>query len=150
MDFGIRGGVLMLVCGMAMAVMPGWPQASQQISQTTKQPRGRVAFARALPALDGAHLKVTLVEVTYGPGEFSHAHSHPCPVVGYVIAGAVRMQVKGEKQTIYRAGDSFYEAPHGVHAVSANASTTEPARFVAYFVCDHEGPLSVAITGEGK
>jgi quercetin dioxygenase-like cupin family protein len=149
-DFGIRGCRWIVFCGMALAVLPGWPQAPRQISQPTKQPRGRVAFARALPALDGTHLKVTLVEVTYGPGESSHAHSHPCPVVGYVIAGAVRMQVKGEAEAIYRAGDSFYEAPHGVHAVSANASATEPATFLAYFVCDREGPLSAPVAADER
>jgi quercetin dioxygenase-like cupin family protein len=148
-DFRIRRK-LILVCGTVLAVLPGWPQAAQHISQTAKQQRGRVAFTRALPALDGAHLKVILVEVTYGPGESSHAHSHPCPVVGYVIAGAVRMQVKGEKEMVYKAGDSFYEAPHGVHAVSANASATEPATFLAYFVCDHEGPLSLPVAAEGE
>jgi quercetin dioxygenase-like cupin family protein len=142
MVFGIRKRGWIFICGMAMAVLPGWPQASQQ-------QRGRVAFARALPALDGTHLKVTLVEVTYGPGESSQAHSHPCPVVGYVIAGAVRMQVKGEAEVIYRAGDSFYEAPHGVHAVSANASQTKPATFLAYFVCDREEPLSTPVAAEG-
>lgn len=152
MNFGIRGNRWILVCGMALAVLPGWSQAPQHISETAKQQRGRVVFAHALPALDGTHLKVTLVEVTYGPGESSHPHSHPCPVVGYVIAGAVRMQVKGEKEMVYRAGDSFYEAPHGVHEVSANASATKPATFLAYFVCDHEGPLStpVAAEDEGK
>jgi quercetin dioxygenase-like cupin family protein len=149
-DFGIRGCRWILVCGMALGVLPGWPQAPQQISQPATKERGRVAFARALPALDGTHLKVTLVEVTYGPGESSHPHSHPCPVVGYVVAGAVRMQVKGGKEAIYRAGDTFYEAPHGVHAVSANASATEPATFLAYFVCDHEGPLSTPVAADER
>jgi quercetin dioxygenase-like cupin family protein len=149
-DFGIRGGGWIFACGMALAVLPGWPQAPRHIAQPAKQQRVRVAFARALPALDGTHLKVTLVEVTYGPGESSHAHSHPCPVVGYVMSGAVRMQVKGEKEMIYRAGDSFYEAPHGVHAVSANASQTEAATFLAYFVCDHEGPLSTPVAADEK
>jgi hypothetical protein len=32
-----------------------------------------------------------------------------------------------------------------VHALSANASKTEPAKFLAYFVCDHETPLSVDV-----
>jgi quercetin dioxygenase-like cupin family protein len=45
--------------------------------------------------------------------------------------------------TIYRAGDSFYEAPNGRHLISANASQTEPATFLATFVCDHSTPLSV-------
>ncbi len=32
------------------------------------------------------------------------------------------MQMKGEAEAIYRAADSFYEAPHEVHVVAANAS----------------------------
>lgn len=112
------------------------------------EPRVRPALSRPLPKLDGTHLKVTAVEVTYGPGESSSAHSHPCPVTVYVVEGAVRMQVKGEKEGIYKAGESFYEAPNGVHAVSANASSTQPAKFVAFFVCDRETPLSTPPVGD--
>jgi quercetin dioxygenase-like cupin family protein len=103
----------------------------------------RPVFTHALPVLDGGKLQAKIVEVTYAPGESSAQHSHPCAVIGYVIEGALRMQVKGEPEAVYKAGQSFYEAPNGVHAVSANASKTEPARFLAYFTCDHETPLSV-------
>jgi quercetin dioxygenase-like cupin family protein len=103
----------------------------------------RPVFTHVLPVLDGGKLQAKIVEVTYGPGESSAQHSHPCAVIGYVIEGALRMQVKGEPEAVYKAGQSFYEAPNGVHAVSANASKTEPARFLAYFTCDHETPLSV-------
>jgi quercetin dioxygenase-like cupin family protein len=104
----------------------------------------RIVFTHVLPALDGGRLEAKVVEVTYGPGEWSPAHSHPCAVIGYVIEGAVRMQVKGEPEATYQAGQSFYEAPNGVHAISANASKTERARFLAYFTCDRESPLTVA------
>jgi quercetin dioxygenase-like cupin family protein len=107
--------------------------------------RARIVFSHALPRLDPVHLKVTTVEVTYPPGGSSAPHSHPCPVIGYVLAGAVRMQVKGGAQSIYKAGDSFYEAPNGVHVVSENASATEPATFLAYFICDHSAPLSTQV-----
>jgi quercetin dioxygenase-like cupin family protein len=107
--------------------------------------RTRVVFSHALPALDPSHLQVTTVEVTYPPGGSSAPHSHPCPVIGYVLKGAVRMQVKGGTEGIYRAGDSFYEEPNGIHMVSKNASATEPATFLAYFICDHVGPLSVKV-----
>jgi quercetin dioxygenase-like cupin family protein len=103
----------------------------------------RPVFTHALPALDGQKLQAQIVEVTYGPGESSAQHSHPCAVIGYVLEGAVRMQVKGELEAIYKAGQSFYEAPNGVHAVSANASKRQRARFLAYFTCDHETPLTV-------
>jgi quercetin dioxygenase-like cupin family protein len=111
--------------------------------QTAPDARTRIVFSQSLPQLDAAHLKVTTVEVTYPPGGSSAPHSHPCPVIGYVLRGAVRMQVKGGPVLVYRPGDSFYEPPNGVHLVSANASTKEPAVFLAYFICDHSGPLSV-------
>jgi quercetin dioxygenase-like cupin family protein len=111
-----------------------------------KPPRSRVAFAHALPKLDGAQLEATVVEVTYEPGGSNTAHRHPCPVIGYVLEGALRMQVKGQPERIYKPGDSFFESPDDVHQVSANASDTESARFLAYFVCDHRTPLSVPVT----
>ena len=112
-------------------------------ASSRKTERARVAFTHALPDLDGRHLKATVVEVTYGPGESSNPHSHPCAVIGYVLEGTLRTQVQGEREAVYRVGESFYEAANGVHQVSANASETERARFIAYFVCDHDGPLSV-------
>jgi len=93
--------------------------------------------------MKGDSLKITVVEVTYAPGAASPPHTHPCPVVGYVASGAVRSQVKGEPESVYTAGESFFEPANGVHVVSANASRTQPAKFVAYFLCDHETKLSV-------
>ncbi len=55
------------------------------------------------------------------------------------------MQVQGQSEMVYKAGQSFYEAPNGVHLVSANASTTEPAKFLAYLICDRDTPLSIDV-----
>ena len=107
--------------------------------------RASILLSEALPKSDGEHLKATLVEVRYGPGESSPPHSHPCPVMAYVVEGSIRTQVKGEAERVYKAGESFYEGPNGVHAVSANGSTTQPAKFVALLICDHETPLSVNV-----
>jgi quercetin dioxygenase-like cupin family protein len=110
----------------------------------------RVALVQPLPALDGAHLKATVVEVTYAPGDSSTPHRHPCPVIVYVISGALRAQVTGSAERVYRPGESFYESPAGAHLVSANASTTQPVRFLAYFTCDRETPLSIAVPERGR
>ena len=99
--------------------------------------------SQPLAPLDGRQLRATVVEVTFEPGGSSPAHSHPCPVLVYVIEGAVLTRVKGEPEAIHRAGETFYEAAHGVHELSANASQDAPARFLAMFVCDRETPLSV-------
>ena len=138
-----RRPVLILLLTLCCGAIPQTSPASSADSPPAA--RTRIVFSHALPALDPAHLRVTTVEVTYPPGGASMPHSHPCPVIGYVLKGAVRMQVKGAAEQIYRPGDSFYEEPNGIHMVSMNASATEPATFLAYFICDHEGPLSVKV-----
>ena len=55
------------------------------------------------------------------------------------------MQLAGQPERIVRAGESFYESPDDVHTVSANASDTAPARFLAYFTCDRVTPTSVPV-----
>ena len=105
--------------------------------------RARVLRSEALAPLDGRRLRATVVEVRYEPGGSSPSHSHPCPVLVYVIEGAVLTRVKGEPEAIHRAGATFYEAAHGVHELSANASEDEPARFLATFLCDRDTPLTV-------
>ena len=129
-----------LACGATLAAChttgPGAPSGGAQV---------RTAISRDLPEMDGSRLKATVVEVTYGPGASSPPHSHPCPVIGYVVDGSLRTQVKGEPEAVYQAGESFYEAPNGVHQVSANASDRKPARLLAYFICDRDTPLSAAV-----
>jgi quercetin dioxygenase-like cupin family protein len=105
----------------------------------------REALSRVLPAMDGQRLQFKMLEVTYAPGAASEPHRHPCPVFGYVVRGAVRMRVADAPELIYRAGDSFYEASDTPHIVSANASQTESATFIAAFLCDHESKLSVPL-----
>ncbi len=107
--------------------------------------QSKVVITQPLPHMDGAHLETTVVDVMYPPGGANTTHRHPCPVVGYVLEGALRMQVMGKAETIYSAGETFYESPTDVHVISANASRDKPARFLAYFVCDHKTPLSVPV-----
>ncbi len=115
------------------------------IAQNSGQRSVRTALTQQLPALDGNRLSVNLVEVAYGPGAASPAHSHPCPVIGYVIEGAIRSQVKGQPAVTYHAGESFYESPNGEHLLSANMSSTKPAKLLAIFLCDHTAPLSTPV-----
>ena len=79
-------------------------------------------LSRALPSLKGERLKATVLEVTYAAGGFSRPHRHPCPVIGYVVEGALRTRVSETRETIIHAGEMFYEEPNGIHRVSANAS----------------------------
>jgi quercetin dioxygenase-like cupin family protein len=92
------------------------------------------AFAYDLPHLPGQ--KVTGVLVEYAPGGASRAHHHTSEgaVVAYVLEGAIRSKVNDGPEQVYHAGESWLEPPGAAHAVSANASATEPARLLAVFV----------------
>ncbi|MCW2271172.1 cupin domain-containing protein [Pseudomonas sp. JUb96] len=95
-----------------------------------------VVFDRALPNVPGKSMKGVLVE--YAPGGASPAHLHPKSAFIYatVLEGAVRSKVGDTPEKVYEAGENFVEEPGAFHAVSANASTTEPARLLAVFVLD--------------
>ena len=120
-------------------------QAPAASGKDSTRDRARIVLSEALPKMNGEQLKEVLLEVRYGPGEASSPHRHPCAVIAYVVEGAIRTQVQGEPERVYQAGESFYEAPNGVHLVSANASATQPAKFLAYLLCDHDAPLSVDV-----
>ena len=129
-----------MACSGLLGTHLAW---SKTAASSQSKDRARTVMSQALPVLDGGHLKAVLLEIRYHPGEASPPHSHPCAVMGYVVEGSLRTQVQGKPEMIYRAGQSFYEAPNAVHLVSANASTTEPARFLAYFICDRDTPLTL-------
>lgn len=127
-------------CGSAPRVAPSVAQAG-----ASAQARIRVPIAHPLPPTDGSHLVTTVVEVTYPPGASSPPHTHGCPVIGYVIAGALRSRVGSGTDTVYRAGETFYEDAGGAHVVSANASGRDTARFLAVFTCDRAAKLSAPL-----
>jgi quercetin dioxygenase-like cupin family protein len=104
-----------------------------------------VVISQQLPKMDGSHLSIKLVEVTYGVGDGSKPHSHPCVVVGYVVDGSITSQVRGAAQQTYKAGQAFYEAPNGIHEISKNGSPTQPSKLLAIFVCDtdKDAPLTL-------
>ena len=93
-----------------------------------------VVYDHELPNAPGMSIRAVLVE--YEPGGSSPAHTHAKTAFIYatVLEGAIRSQVNDGPATTYRAGESFTENPGDRHAVSANASTTEPARLLAVFI----------------
>ena len=99
-----------------------------------------------LPRLNGATLEGSVIEVKYGPGGKSAPHRHPCPVFAYVAEGSVRSGLGDGPMEVFSAGQGWYEAPLTRHR-SENASTTAPARLVAFFVCDAQKPLVLPDTG---
>ena len=53
-----------------------------------------------------------------------------------MLEGEIKSQVNDGPVKIYRTGENWSENPGDRHGVSANASSTKPARIMAVFVVD--------------
>jgi quercetin dioxygenase-like cupin family protein len=107
------------------------------------QPGGvKTLFEHALPPIDLSRYELKALEVTYPPGAASQSHRHPGVVVGYVLEGSIRFGLAGKPETVLTAGQMFYESPDDIHQVSANASTTAPARMLAVMIVEKGKPIS--------
>jgi quercetin dioxygenase-like cupin family protein len=93
-------------------------------------------FRRALPNAPGKAL--IAVEVLFPPGAAAPAHTHPKSafIYAYVLSGEIVSAVDDEKPRVYRAGESWYEAPGARHVVTRNPSKDKPAKLLAIFVAD--------------
>jgi len=89
--------------------------------------------------------EAVMLTVEYAPGASSAAHRHNAHTFVYVLEGSVVMQVKGGKEMTLGPGETFYESPEDIHAVSRNASTTKPAKILVFFVKDKGAPMTVPV-----
>lgn len=96
----------------------------------------RRVFQHDIPELTLKNWAVNALEVTYAPGQSSAAHRHPGLTIAYVLEGEIRSKVADGPERIYRAGEMFLETPNELHAVSANASDTRPARLLAILLAE--------------
>ncbi|HEY2048242.1 MAG TPA: cupin domain-containing protein [Caulobacteraceae bacterium] len=123
-----------LLCSVVFAALVMTPAMAQD--PASKRAKVTVVFDHVLPNAPGKSIKGVLVE--YGPGGYSPAHTHPNSAFIYatVLEGAIRSKVNNGPEKVYRAGENFAELPGDHHAVSANASDTQPARLLAVVVVD--------------
>jgi quercetin dioxygenase-like cupin family protein len=92
--------------------------------------------------------EVLMITVTYLPGGASVPHRHDAQVFVYVLEGELIMQVQGAKAQTLGPGQTFYEGPGDLHEVSANASSTKPAKILVFMVKDKAKPASRPVTGK--
>src|SRR5262245_16214540 len=81
--------------------------------------------------LDGNADSVTVVEVTFEPGQKDSPHHHTGPVFGYVLEGEYEHALDDVPVKKYKAGDTFYEPSGSVHRVAGNPSGKTRTRLLA-------------------
>lgn len=78
--------------------------------------------------------EIVVLEVNYPPGNDSPVHRHNAHTIVYVLEGTVIMAVAGGEEQTLGPGEVFYESPDDIHSVSRNASDSEPAKILVFFL----------------
>ena len=122
------GMILLLAVSTLLAVssVAGFRRANHQAGKPT------TLMTKELPDFPGKEGMVELVE--FAPGEVSQPHRHNADLFVYVLEGTVITQVKGDNPQTVHAGGVFYESPTDIHSVSRNASETQPAKLLVFYV----------------
>jgi len=87
---------------------------------------------------------VTIRRTERDPSNGSGAHRHPgSHTFGYVLEGAYEVKIDDGPLQKLGPGDTFYEPPGALHAVSRNASTTQPVKYLVISISDPTKPQTV-------
>ena len=141
---------ILLPALIAVAILAPAAHADPTPENSNQKPVLRTVFDQ-LTNVPGKSLEA--VTVSYPPGAKSGAHHHANSafIMAYVISGAIRSQVEGEPARVYRAGETWQEAPGAHHTISENASATDPAELLAVFLIDTgDGPLTTDDVAEDQ
>jgi quercetin dioxygenase-like cupin family protein len=115
------------------------PASSQQPVPATKV---TTLMKEVLAEFPGHEVIVITLDIP--PGAVSPPHRHPGHhVFGYVLEGSYRIKLDQGPETVLSKGQTFHEAPGQLHAVSGNASQTEPAKVLAFMVAESGKPITV-------
>jgi quercetin dioxygenase-like cupin family protein len=133
---GALGGYLLAAGHLAA------PPSFAQTPAAAPGQRTTELFNRVMDDVLGRRMTVRLTE--RDPGTGSAAHRHPgSHTVGYILEGTYEVKIDDGPVRTLKAGEVFYEAPNALHAVSRNASATQPLKYLVIQVSDPAKPATV-------
>ena len=124
---------------MALSAMAIAPAGAQQAAPPTQV---NTLMKQVMTDVPGREVIVITLDIP--PGGGSAPHRHPGHhIFGYVLEGTYKIKLDQGPETLLTKGQTFYEAPGQLHAVSGNASPTEPAKVLAVIVAESGKPITV-------
>ena len=126
-------GFVALAAAFHLGTVAAQQQApATKVSQLMKQTLGDVPGR-----------EVMMITLDIPPGGGSPPHRHPgAHNFGYVLEGAYKIKIDSGPETVLTKGQTFYESPGQLHAVSSNASNTDPAKVLVVAVHEIDKPLT--------
>jgi quercetin dioxygenase-like cupin family protein len=77
---------------------------------------------------------VPVVRIDFNPAQRTGRHTHPMPVIGYVLEGSFVVKVAGKPEQRFTAGQSILEPANTVIERFDNESATKPAILIAHYL----------------
>jgi len=122
-------------------------EAHDDAQAPAQAPASRAVATKDAPAVNLDGWQMTATEITIPPGAPpGRKHRHPGFVIGYVLQGKYNFAVNDQPLKVISAGEMFFEsfdAPGEIHSGSANASATEPVKFLAIVFTKKGDPVTI-------
>jgi quercetin dioxygenase-like cupin family protein len=138
-----------LASGATYLALAGWP-ASMSPPEAHAQAQPPAASGVRQIALfkttmnDVLGRVVTIRRTERDPGNGSSPHRHPgSHTFGYVLEGTYEVRIDDGPLQRLGPGETFYEAPGALHAVSRNGSSTQPVKYLVIQISDPTKPQTV-------
>jgi quercetin dioxygenase-like cupin family protein len=131
-----------LAYALPLTVVIGAALPAPAMAQQAPATKVTTLLQQVMTDLPGREIIMVMLDIP--PGGGSPAHRHPGHhIFGYVLEGSYKIKLDQGAEKVLKKGETFYEAPGQLHAVSANASQTEPAKVLAVIVVESGKPVTV-------
>jgi quercetin dioxygenase-like cupin family protein len=102
----------------------------------------------AIPSTNPAIKLVRGARIRFAPRQTTGLHRHPISVAGVVTAGSFIIKKDGGPEQVIKTGEPFFEAAGVTTERFDNASDTEPAEIVAFFLTDTKDRPLIEMLGQ--
>jgi quercetin dioxygenase-like cupin family protein len=101
-----------------------------------------------LPEVNPAVRVVKGARIRFAPGQPTGLHKHPTSTVGVVSEGSFNFQLEGEQAIVLQKGDCFFEPAGRTVLQFDNASMSDPAEIICFYLTDtDQRPLIEMLEG---
>ena len=130
--------IVMLAQGDQLALSTAYAQVPGNRAPET---RSNEVLTQAMPDI-AREMRISVTE--RDPGNASTPHRHPGHhTFGYVLEGTYEVKIDDGPVRQLKAGESFYEPPGALHAISRNPSPDRPVKYLIIQVGDPTQPRTV-------
>jgi len=94
--------------------------------------------------------RVEVKKLTITPGGKTGFHTHPGPVISYVVQGTLVVKIAGGEEKTFKPGEVIYEPGNTVIEKFDNASPTEPVVFITDYLLSADDKEIIHFLGDEK